>query len=75
MEPSQGLSIEIVISFLQRMVNLVDVLCFASPINLANLEKEKGLRKGGILRQSLRLGTFTVFRMCSFFAFVFLLLL
>ncbi|OQV18752.1 Lipopolysaccharide-responsive and beige-like anchor protein [Hypsibius exemplaris] len=63
-EPSQGLSIEIVISFLQRMVNLVDVLCFASPINLANLEKEKGLRKGGILRQSLRLVCTSAVRNC-----------
>ncbi|XP_055330476.1 neurobeachin-like [Paramacrobiotus metropolitanus] len=63
-EPSQGLSIDIVIGFLQRMVNLVDVLCFASPINLANLEKEKGMRKGGILRQCLRLVCTNAVRNC-----------
>lgn len=55
-EPSQGLSVEGSITFLQRLINLVDVLIFASSLNFTEIEAEKNMSSGGILRQCLRLG-------------------
>lgn len=56
LEPTQGLSIEQAVSILQRIMNLTDVLVFASSTNFAELEQEKNMPAGGILRQCLRLG-------------------
>lgn len=42
-------------SFLQRLVNMADVLIFASSLNFGELEAEKNMSNGGILRQCLRL--------------------
>lgn len=47
------------ITFLQRLINLVDVLIFASSLNFTEIEAEKNMSSGGILRQCLRLGTHT----------------
>jgi hypothetical protein len=58
LEPSQGLSIEQSVSFLQRVMNLTDVLVFASSTNFGELEQEKNMSSGGILRQCLRLGKY-----------------
>uniref|UniRef100_A0A8C5FE50 LPS responsive beige-like anchor protein n=1 Tax=Gadus morhua TaxID=8049 RepID=A0A8C5FE50_GADMO len=55
-EPSQGLTVEASLTFLQRLVNLVDVLIFASSLNFNEIEAEKNMSSGGILRQCLRLG-------------------
>lgn len=44
------------ITFLQRLINLVDVLIFASSLNFTEIEAEKNMSSGGILRQCLRLG-------------------
>lgn len=46
------------VTFLQRLINLVDVLIFASSLNFTEIEAEKNMSSGGILRQCLRLGTF-----------------
>lgn len=54
-EPTQGMPIEVAVSFLQRLVNMADVLIFASSLNFAELEVEKNMSNGGILRQCLRL--------------------
>lgn len=54
-EPTQGMPIEIAVSFLQRLVNMADVLIFASSLNFGELEAEKNMSSGGILRQCLRL--------------------
>lgn len=54
-EPTQNLPLEVGISFINRIMNLVDVLVFASNQNFADLESEKNMTKGGILRQCLRL--------------------
>ncbi|XP_078683647.1 neurobeachin-like isoform X11 [Branchiostoma floridae x Branchiostoma belcheri] len=54
-EPSQGLTIEAAISFVHRLMNLVDVLVFASSLSFAELEVEKNMSSGGILRQCLRI--------------------
>ena len=55
-EPTQGLSIEASVTFLQRLISLVDVLIFASSLGFTEIEAEKNMSSGGILRQSLRLG-------------------
>uniref|UniRef100_A0A3Q4MDJ8 Neurobeachin n=1 Tax=Neolamprologus brichardi TaxID=32507 RepID=A0A3Q4MDJ8_NEOBR len=55
-EPSHGLSVEASVTFLQRLINLVDVLIFASSLNFTEIEAEKNMSSGGILRQCLRLG-------------------
>ena len=54
-EPTQGMPIEVAVSFLQRLVNMADVLIFASSLNFGELEAEKNMSSGGILRQCLRL--------------------
>ena len=57
LEPNQGLSIEQAVSFLQRLINMTDILVFASSLSFSELEQEKTMNSGGILRQCLRLGT------------------
>ncbi len=57
-EPTQGLPLEVGISFINRIMNLVDVLVFASNQNFGELEVEKNMPRGGILRQCLRLSKF-----------------
>lgn len=54
-EPTQGMPVEVAVSFLQRLVNMADVLIFASSLNFGELEAEKNMSSGGILRQCLRL--------------------
>ncbi|OCT97014.1 hypothetical protein XELAEV_18009233mg [Xenopus laevis] len=63
-EPTQGLSIETSVSFLQRALSLVDVLIFASSLGFADIEAEKNMSSGGILRQSLRLVCAVAVRNC-----------
>ncbi|XP_073999314.1 A kinase anchor protein rugose isoform X3 [Rhodnius prolixus] len=64
MEPTQGMPIEVAVSFLQRLVNLADVLVFASSLNFGELEAEKNMSSGGILRQCLRLVCTCAVRNC-----------
>jgi len=56
LEQNQGLSIEQAVGFLQRIVNMADILVFASSLSFNELEQEKSMSNGGILRQCLRLG-------------------
>uniref|UniRef100_A0A1Y1K827 BEACH-type PH domain-containing protein n=1 Tax=Photinus pyralis TaxID=7054 RepID=A0A1Y1K827_PHOPY len=63
-EPTQGMPIEIAVSFLQRLVNMADVLIFASSLNFGELEAEKNMSSGGILRQCLRLVCTCAVRNC-----------
>ncbi|CAJ1052499.1 lipopolysaccharide-responsive and beige-like anchor protein isoform X2 [Xyrichtys novacula] len=63
-EPSQGLAVEASITFLQRLINLVDVLIFASSLNFNEIEAEKNMSSGGILRQCLRLVCAMAVRNC-----------
>ncbi|XP_034395499.1 lipopolysaccharide-responsive and beige-like anchor protein isoform X2 [Cyclopterus lumpus] len=63
-EPSQGLTVEASVTFLQRIVNLVDVLVFASSLNFTEIEAEKNMSSGGILRQCLRLVCAMAVRNC-----------
>ncbi|XP_042283215.1 lipopolysaccharide-responsive and beige-like anchor protein isoform X2 [Thunnus maccoyii] len=63
-EPSQGLAVEASVTFLQRLINLVDVLIFASSLNFSEIEAEKNMSSGGILRQCLRLVCAMAVRNC-----------
>lgn len=56
--------IEVAITFLQRLVMMADVLVFASSLNFADLEAEKNMSSGGILRQCLRLVCTCAVRNC-----------
>ncbi|XP_059080572.1 neurobeachin-like isoform X3 [Tigriopus californicus] len=64
LEPTQGMPIEVAITFLQRLVMMADVLIFASSLNFADLEAEKNMSSGGILRQCLRLVCTCAVRNC-----------
>ncbi|XP_035272744.1 lipopolysaccharide-responsive and beige-like anchor protein isoform X2 [Anguilla anguilla] len=63
-ESSQGLAPEAAVTFLQRLMSLADVLIFASSLNFAEVESEKNMSPGGILRQSLRLVCTIAVRNC-----------
>ncbi|CAG0917437.1 unnamed protein product [Notodromas monacha] len=53
-EPGQGLPVGVAIGFLHRLLSLADILVFASSLHFAELEQEKHMAAGGILRQCLR---------------------
>ncbi|XP_072418071.1 lipopolysaccharide-responsive and beige-like anchor protein isoform X1 [Chiloscyllium punctatum] len=63
-EPTQGLSFETSVTFLQRLIGLVDVLIFASSLSFTEIEAEKNMSTGGILRQCLRLVCAVAVRSC-----------
>ncbi|KAM3937836.1 lipopolysaccharide-responsive and beige-like anchor protein isoform 2-T2 [Leptodactylus fuscus] len=63
-EPTQGLTIEASVSFLQRAISLVDVLIFASSLSFTDIEAEKNMSSGGVLRQCLRLVCAVAVRNC-----------
>lgn len=64
LEPTQGMPIEVAMTFLHRLVMMADVLIFASSLNFADLEAEKNMSSGGILRQCLRLVCTCAVRNC-----------
>ncbi|KAG7161696.1 Neurobeachin-like 1, partial [Homarus americanus] len=59
-----GMGVEVAVSFLHRLVNMADVLVFASSLNFSELEAEKNMSSGGILRQCLRLVCTVAVRNC-----------
>ncbi|NXX77051.1 LRBA protein, partial [Urocolius indicus] len=63
-EATQGLSVEASLTYLQRLINLVDVLIFASSLGFTEIESEKNMSSGGILRQCLRLVCAVAVRNC-----------
>lgn len=52
----QGLAIGDAARLLARFALLADVFVFVSGISFSDLEQEKNMPSGGILRQTLRLG-------------------
>ena len=64
LEPNQGLSIEQAVSILQRIMNMTDIVVFTSSTNFSELEQEKNMPPGGILRQCLRLVCTAAVRNC-----------
>ncbi|XP_053335852.1 lipopolysaccharide-responsive and beige-like anchor protein [Clarias gariepinus] len=63
-DASQGLEVETSLSFLQRLISLVDVLVFSSSLNFTEIEAEKNMTSGGVLRQCLRLVCTMAVRSC-----------
>ncbi|XP_066518418.1 LOW QUALITY PROTEIN: lipopolysaccharide-responsive and beige-like anchor protein [Hoplias malabaricus] len=63
-ELNQGLSVDSSVAFLQRLIGLVDVLIFASSLNFTEIEAEKNMSSGGVLRQCLRLVCAMAVRNC-----------
>uniref|UniRef100_S4RHM6 Uncharacterized protein n=1 Tax=Petromyzon marinus TaxID=7757 RepID=S4RHM6_PETMA len=64
MEPTQGMSVETAVGFLQRLMAMVDVLVLASSLNFSEIEAEKNMSSGGLLRQCLRLICCVAVRNC-----------
>ncbi|XP_054650005.1 neurobeachin-like isoform X3 [Dunckerocampus dactyliophorus] len=54
-EAMQGMSSETAITFLSRLMVMVDVLVFSSSLNFSEIEVEKNMSSGGLMRQCLRL--------------------
>ncbi|XP_053533643.1 lipopolysaccharide-responsive and beige-like anchor protein [Ictalurus punctatus] len=63
-DASQGLEVEASLSFLQRLISLVDVLILSSTLNFTEIEAEKNMTSGGVLRQCLRLVCTMAVRSC-----------
>uniref|UniRef100_UPI003590263B lipopolysaccharide-responsive and beige-like anchor protein isoform X2 n=1 Tax=Myxine glutinosa TaxID=7769 RepID=UPI003590263B len=59
-----GLSPELLDNLLRRLLNLVDALVFASSLGFSDLESEKNMPAGGMLRQCLRLVSYMALRNC-----------
>uniref|UniRef100_A0AAY4BTR7 Neurobeachin n=1 Tax=Denticeps clupeoides TaxID=299321 RepID=A0AAY4BTR7_9TELE len=64
MEATQGMSPETAVTFLTRLMSMVDVLVFASSLNFSEIEAEKNMSSGGLMRQCLRLVCCVAVRNC-----------
>ncbi|XP_051962983.1 neurobeachin-like isoform X3 [Xyrauchen texanus] len=63
-ETTQGMSSETAVIFLTRLMAMVDVLVFASSLNFSEIEAEKNMSSGGLMRQCLRLVCCVAVRNC-----------
>ena len=57
LEPCGGMSLDASFSFLNRVMDLVDIVAFASSVSFATVESHRNMSAGGVLRQCVRLGT------------------
>ncbi|XP_068069873.1 neurobeachin isoform X7 [Danio rerio] len=64
LEVTQGMSSETAVIFLTRLMAIVDVLVFASSLNFSEIEAEKNMSSGGLMRQCLRLVCCVAVRNC-----------
>lgn len=58
------MSSETAVTFLSRLMAMVDVLVFASSLNFSEIEAEKNMSSGGLMRQCLRLVCCVAVRNC-----------
>uniref|UniRef100_A0A3Q1GPW8 Neurobeachin n=1 Tax=Acanthochromis polyacanthus TaxID=80966 RepID=A0A3Q1GPW8_9TELE len=63
-EATQGMSSDTAITFLSRLMVMVDVLVFSSSLNFSEIEAEKNMSSGGLMRQCLRLVCCVAVRNC-----------
>ncbi|XP_071064259.1 neurobeachin isoform X2 [Dasypus novemcinctus] len=63
-EVTQGMSAETAVTFLSRLMAMVDALVFASSLNFSEIEAEKNMSSGGLMRQCLRLVCCVAVRNC-----------
>lgn len=66
LEACGGMELESAFSFMNRVLNVVDVIAFASSINFASVETHRNMSAGGVLRQCIRLGMFVLSSCCYF---------
>ncbi|XP_066920240.1 lipopolysaccharide-responsive and beige-like anchor protein, partial [Clytia hemisphaerica] len=55
LEACGGMELESAFSFMNRVLNVVDIIAFASSINFASVETHRNMSAGGVLRQCIRL--------------------
>ncbi|XP_053728334.1 neurobeachin isoform X1 [Synchiropus splendidus] len=63
-EVTQGMTSDTAITFLSRLMVMVDVLVFSSSLNFSEIEAEKNMSSGGLMRQCLRLVCCMAVRNC-----------
>ena len=56
LEACGGMTLDAGFSFLNRVLNVIDVIAFASSMNFAAVESHRNMSAGGVLRQCIRLG-------------------
>ena len=56
LEACGGMTLDAGFAFLNRILNIVDIIMFASPTNFASVETHRNMVPGGVLRQCIRLG-------------------
>ena len=66
LEPCGGMTLDGSFSFLNRLMDLVDVIAFASTVSFSSVESHRNMSAGGVLRQCVRLGEFVLNRIFSF---------
>ncbi|XP_034166552.1 neurobeachin isoform X3 [Pangasianodon hypophthalmus] len=64
LEATQGMSSDTAVTFLTRLMSMVDVLVFGSSLNFSEIEAEKNMSSGGLMRQCLRLVCCVAVRSC-----------
>ncbi|XP_077976450.1 neurobeachin-like isoform X2 [Styela clava] len=63
-DSSQGLTMSLAWSMLNRLAAAMDVLAFSTTLNFSEIEQEKNMQPGGILRQCLRTACMCAVRNC-----------
>ena len=56
LEPCGGMTLDAGFSFLNRILNIVDIIAFATSMNFSSVEQHRNMSGGGVLRQCIRLG-------------------
>ena len=60
LEACGGMDLDGAFSFMNRVLNIIDIIAFASSINFASVETHRNMSAGGVLRQCIRLGKFLI---------------
>ncbi len=60
LEPCGGMTLDGSFSFLNRLMDLVDVIAFASSVSFSSVEAHRNMSAGGVLRQCVRLGEYVL---------------
>lgn len=67
LEACGGMTLDAGFSFMNRVLNVVDVVAFSSTINFTSVETHRNMSPGGVLRQCIRLGNYFFPRVCGLF--------
>ena len=58
LEACGGMTLDSGFSFMNRVLNIVDIVAFASTVNFTSVETHRNMSAGGVLRQCIRLGMY-----------------